>query len=832
MANHQSLSRILLANMLLVATLACVAIGALWIGQEIHSFNERVAEQSKRLIDERRERMQKEVDAAAAYVDFMRSQVEDRTRRVIRERTREAHQIATHLHETWQGKKSPAELESMVREALRPIRFLDGRGYFFATRLDGIEILCATCAHLEGKNLIDLRDTQGAYVIRDMAALVRKEGEGFYHYTWSKPDAPGQEHRKIAYVKHFAPFDWFIGTGEYLEDTERDLQSEALDWVRSIRYNGDAYLFVGRWDGVALSGPATGQNMLGVTDPNGVKIVQEMIRLARAEGGFVEYVMPKIEGQRPASKISYVRGLPGWEWYIGTGLYIDDIETTVAEMRRDEQGKLAWNIGKICAVLVLLWLAAYLLAARIHRHTRAMLEEFSGFFNRSAQDQTEMPLGMLGIAEFREVAEGANRMIARRRMAEEALSEYRNHLEELVETRTAELAAAKHAAESANRAKSAFLANMSHELRTPMNGVMGMIALARRRMADPTGQDQLAKAKSSAERLLGVLNDILDLSKIEAERMVLEDAPLQLPDMIDNIVGTLGHKAAEKGLRLAVDLPADLASQPLKGDPLRLGQILMNLIGNAIKFTELGEVTLRARSVEETPEAVQVRFEVGDTGIGIDADAQTRLFQSFEQADNSMTRKYGGTGLGLAICKRLVQLMGGEIGVESMPGSGSTFWFVVPLKKREPGAVTPAPTVSSLTAEQRLQTEFAGTRVLVAEDEPITQMVTRGLLEDVGLVVDLAEDGQQALQLARQNPYALILMDMQMPVMNGVEATEVIRADSLNRDTPILAMTANAFDEDRETCLTAGMNEHISKPVDPETLYASLLSWLEQSCRS
>jgi CheY-like chemotaxis protein len=222
---------------------------------------------------------------------------------------------------------------------------------------------------------------------------------------------------------------------------------------------------------------------------------------------------------------------------------------------------------------------------------------------------------------------------------------------------------------------------------------------------------------------------------------------------------------------------------------------------------------------------VQVRFEVSDTGIGIDSEAQARLFQSFEQADNSMTRKYGGTGLGLAISKRLVTLMDGQIGVESRPGLGSTFWFVVPLKKREPSA-TPTPTSVPKTAEERLQTEFVGTPILLAEDEPISQEVSRCLLEDIGLVVDIAEDGQQALALARRNTYALILMDMQMPRMNGLEATKAIRADSLNTTTPILAMTANAFDEDRGACLAAGMNEHISKPVDPEKLYETLLAFL------
>ena len=418
------------------------------------------------------------------------------------------------------------------------------------------------------------------------------------------------------------------------------------------------------------------------------------------------------------------------------------------------------------------------------------------------------------------------RDITERKRIESELAEYRDHLESLVEVRTAELATAKDAAETANRAKTAFLANMSHELRTPMNGIMGMISLATRRMTNPEGLEQLAKAKLSAERLLALLNDILDLSKIEAERLQLEDAPLRLTDNVAHILSLLGSTASAKGLRLAVDLPESIATQPLRGDPLRLGQILLNLVGNAVKFTQHGEVTLRIRQIGESNDAIQLRFEITDTGIGIDPAAQTRLFQSFEQADNSMTRKYGGTGLGLAICKRLVQLMRGEIGVRSSPGAGSTFWFTVMLKKREGDADNQQPCPILRSAEEHLQMDFAGTRILLAEDEPITQEISRCLLEEVELVVDVAENGQQALVLARQHRYALILMDMQMPLLNGLEATKAIRADSLNQDTPILAMTANAFDEDRATCFAAGMNEHISKPVDPDKLYETLLTWL------
>jgi two-component system sensor histidine kinase/response regulator len=422
------------------------------------------------------------------------------------------------------------------------------------------------------------------------------------------------------------------------------------------------------------------------------------------------------------------------------------------------------------------------------------------------------------------------RDITERRRAESELEQYRDHLEDLVASRTAELATAKEAAEAASRAKSAFLANMSHELRTPMNGIMGMLTLAKRRMADPKGLDHLDKAKGAANQLLGVLNDILDISKIEAERMLLEDAPLQLGSVLENLTSVISHKTAEKGLTLETDLPESLARLQLKGDPLRLGQILLNLAGNAVKFTEHGRITLRTRLVTETPDAVQVRFEVVDTGIGIDPEAQARLFTSFEQADNSMTRKYGGTGLGLAISKRLVQLMGGEIGVVSMPGVGSTFWFTIRLTRQETSAVQSMPNFEKAEAEMLLGRDYPGARILLAEDEPVNREIASLQLEAAGLVVDLAEDGQQALELARRNTYALILMDMQMPNLNGIDATRAIRADSLNRTTPILAMTANAFDEDRQACLDAGMNDHIAKPVDPENLYETLLRWLEQTC--
>ena len=350
-----------------------------------------------------------------------------------------------------------------------------------------------------------------------------------------------------------------------------------------------------------------------------------------------------------------------------------------------------------------------------------------------------------------------------------------------------------------------------------------MAHLMRRSGVTEAQADRLDKIDAASSHLLNVINDILDLAKIESGKLLLEESPVSIHSLLTNISSIMSARAQGKGLRLKVE--SDAFPPDLRGDPTRLQQAVLNYLTNAIKFTEAGTVTLRTVKQAESGDWVQIRFEVEDTGIGISPEILPRLFNAFEQADNSTSRTHGGTGLGLVITKRLAELMGGEAGVTSAPGKGSRFWFTARLKKM--GCQDKVAQAAANGAEAALRQRYRGSRILLVDDEPINLEVARIVLEESGLVIDMAEDGLEAVDRARNTAYAAILMDVQMPRLDGMTATRQIRELAGYRATPILAMTANAFAEDKARCLEAGMDDFLIKPFNPDLLFATLLKWLD-----
>lgn len=483
-------------------------------------------------------------------------------------------------------------------------------------------------------------------------------------------------------------------------------------------------------------------------------------------------------------------------------------------------------LGGLFASLVFMWLSWWL-AGRLAAPLRALAKTATALQQGQAVSFEVVPDQA---DEIRALSQALCDMHDKLRLQMSELAAHRDELEARVAQRTEQLRQALDKAEAATRAKSAFIANMSHEIRTPMNAIMGTTYLMQQSALQPGQAARLQTVQQAAEHLLQIINDILDLSKIEAGMLSLASEDFDLDALLQRTLGLVADRAREKGISLSEvheGCPAYL-----RGDAMRLSQILINLLSNAVKFTEQGEVRVLVRAESTSPEGVRLRMEVHDTGLGIAADKLDSLFNAFVQADESTTRRYGGTGLGLAITRSLAELMGGQIGVISTPGRGSVFWCTVSLQTASTVAASPMPLAPVMRAEEvaeLLRRQRAGAKVLLAEDNPINSMLGMELLAMAGILATPAMTGAQAVRLVAQQRFDLILMDVHMPEMDGLAATRQIRGMPQGRDLPIIAMTASVLQDEKDACYAAGMNAHLAKPIDTLALFQTLLHWLPQA---
>jgi signal transduction histidine kinase/ActR/RegA family two-component response regulator len=575
-------------------------------------------------------------------------------------------------------------------------------------------------------------------------------------------------------------------------------QAAAKDVVRSLRFDKTNYYFIWDLNGVGVAHGSLrrleGQNLLtpqaAKSQPFISDMVGKLVGVGRSAGheGLTNYNMTKPGQVQAQPKLAYAKLFAPWGWVIGAGVYTDDID---AQFWRQVRSELLFVLGMIALGGVASTLLANDLSTALRRVSRRVAEVAAGELEGEVPDT----------ARGDEIGVLARALLVLRDTSAEALR----------------LKGEQAALKASNQAKSEFLATMSHEIRTPLNGVVGTIGLLATTKLDAEQATLVQISHDSANTLMALINDVLDYSKLEAGAVELEQIEFSPARLVRGVHDLFAARAADSGLEFTLDV--DPQTPPwLKGDPNRLRQILSNLVSNAIKFTPAGYVRLSCAHVPLDDGRVELRIGVSDSGVGISEASRGKLFGMFSQADSSITREFGGTGLGLAICRRLVEMMGGEIEVHSEVGRGSTFSFGVACRLAQ------EPRAADTTAEELAATMGEkGLHVLVAEDNAVNQLVIRRILENFGCTVDLVANGADAVRRVAEARYDLILMDVHMPVVDGLTATRRIRAmASARARTPIVALTANALPGQREQYLHAGMTDYVSKPIQPKLLLEAI----------
>ncbi len=712
----------------------------------------------------------------------------------------EAHAIASHLYELERNKRSRSEIEHLVKEALRPIRFNGGRGYIFAVTMQGVEKLYPVAPEFEDKDLLGLQDAKGNYVVRDEIGLLRKLPEGFVFDYWRKPTAsPEMVYPKITFVKRFEPFDWYFGTGEYLDDHERDLQEELLDRISRVRFGTEGYVFVNTYAGDALITDGrrvtTPTSLWEVTDPNGVKVVQEERRASKKpEGDYITYTWNRLTRAEPARKISYVKGYPAWGWMVGAGAYLDEIEEVIAARRVALQRAVRGRVLEIAGIVLGLGVVIIVVANLFSRRARRSLDAFSTFFEQAVTRSSTIDETELHFAEFVGLARSANTMIEARRQAE---SEKRELQEQLLRSRNME-------------ALGLLAGGVAHDLNNILSGlVMYPDLMLLELPPDSPLRRRVAAIKESGQRAAAVVADLLAASRGGRG----ESEIVSLNEIVETFLQSPEHRAqTDRVPGVTVRAILDPAAFNVRCSRAQLGKTVMNLVANGVEaIKEVGRVTVQTENrflertlagYEAVPPGEYVVLWVEDTGSGIsDADLE-RIFEPF------FTKKIlgrTGTGLGLTVVWHTVKGNGGFIDVRSGPG-GTTFELYFPACREHASGALPPMSVEELLGH--------GEHVLVVDDEPGQRDIASELLTRLGYRVTVAASGEEAVALVERGSFALVVLDMVMEPLGGRETYAAI----LRRRPGQRAIIASGYAEtdDIRATQAMGAGEAVLKPFTIE----------------
>ncbi|MCK5168349.1 MAG: cache domain-containing protein [Bacteroidales bacterium] len=926
------LVNLFLTQVILVTSLMFVVVIYFWIKGEYSNLKEEISATQKEYIESQKENIKKETERAISYINYKISQTDDNIKKKLKNRVNLAYNIAANIYNENKNTASSNEIKNLIITVLRPIRFDNGRGYYFIGSLDGYDVLFPVAPEHEGKYIYNLQDDLGNYVIQDELKVINSKEEGFVTNYWTRPGSDtSMAFKKLSYVKLFKPLNWYIGTGDYYIDFTTNVQEEVLDWLSNYRFDSEGYIFVNTYDGDALlmDGEIIKEkkNIWNLEDPNGTKVIQEERKAVKnPDGDFIYYSWRKLTNSEISHKMSFVKGIPGWRWMVGAGVYIEDMNQVINTKNREIKKSINRDILIIIIYLSILFVLLYLFALYLSKKATNNIDSFIQFFKNASYKNILIDESKIHFSEFKALAKSANKMITEIKKSEVRNQEKEAHSEKLFEESPEaivfvnnegqvqrinaaftklfgfenseiinqelddfivpeelkeqaliytkkfkegfnvqieairknknkqkvhvsiigtpisvnrqlfgyyviyrniseqkefeqQLYDSKTKAEESDRLKSSFLTNLSHEIRTPLNAIMGFSTLLNTKEVSKEDQKEYLRIlANSGKLLLEIIDNIIDISKVESSTLTVNKNKSNLNTMLDELlIDFLEFKNNMDLDKIDITLQKEIDDKELYilTDLKRLKQVYSNLLENALKFTEKGKVEFGYYIKGQ-----EIICFVKDSGIGINENEINFIFDRFRQADESTTRKYGGTGIGLALCKSLVELLGGKLWVESKKGEGANFYFAIPYDVVKPD--------KKILIKPKIveNIDWSNKKVLIAEDVETNYKLLFSFLSKTKVKIYWAKDGKEAVDLVEKNPdFDLILMDINMPIMTGHEALKHLINKGYNM--PVIAQTAYATEEQRYDILDLGYSDYILKPITFQSLLQKLSKFLD-----